>query len=68
MPRKSGYIRIAFPPPQTEIEKQALQWLGGKKFMSRADERMAKVVLAYTLWLEQCQQANPQQYHITAGE
>lgn len=50
--RKDGYVRLAFPTPQTEFEKQALQWLGGEKYLSRADERMSKVVLAYQLWLE----------------
>ncbi len=66
--RKNNYIRIAFPTPQTEMEKQAMEWLSGEKFMQRADERMAKVVLAYQLWLAERQQANLQAFHNVAGE
>ncbi len=62
--RKDGYIRLALPIPKNELEKQALAWLSGEKYLSRADERMAKVVIAYQLWLEDQQR----HYQKVSGE
>ena len=56
--RKSGYLRIPIPTPQTDLEKEAVAFLYGPDnihLQLRGNERLARLVMLYTLWLEQQQ-------------
>ena len=61
--RKSGYFRVAIPKPQTDIEKKAVSFLYGPDNIHpqlRGDERLARLVMLYELWLKE-QQRHRQQ-------